>query len=164
MAIVTLKEKPIHTCGELPKKGSIAPEFRLVKQDLSEESLSSLPHKKKILNIVPSLDTHTCGLSAKTFYKKLAGKDDLILINISMDLPFAQSRFCKAEGLDDARVLSAFRSDFPKEYGVEITDGPLKGLCARAVILLDEENKVLYTEQVSEITHEPDYDKLFAQL
>lgn len=164
MSTITFKESPIHTSGTLPKVGSSAPGFTLVKQDLSEITLSALPEKKKILNIVPSLDTGTCALSAKTFYQELSERDDVVLINISMDLPFAQSRFCKAAGLENAEAFSAFRSDFPTVYGVEITDGPLKGLCSRAVILLDENNKVLYTEQVSEITHEPNYEKLLEHL
>lgn len=164
MSTITFKGNPIHTVGALPATGGHAPEFKLVKQDLSEAILSNLPSKKKVLNIVPSLDTGTCALSAKTFYNKLANRDDVILLNISMDLPFAQGRFCKTEGLTNAETLSAFRSDFADVYGVKISEGPLKGLCSRAVILLDENNNVIYTEQVSEITHEPNYDKLLEHL
>jgi thiol peroxidase len=164
MSTITFKGSPIHTVGSLPATGGKAPDFKLVKQDLSEAVLSTLPHKKKVLNIVPSLDTGTCALSAKTFYNKLSQRDDVLLFNISMDLPFAQGRFCKAEGLTNAETLSAFRSDFADVYGVKIIEGPLEGLCSRAVILLDENNNVIYTEQVGDISHEPNYDKLLEHL
>jgi thiol peroxidase len=164
MSTITFKGNPIKTVGSLPSIGTKAPDFKLVKQDLSEAHLDTYNRKKKVLNIAPSFDTPTCALSAKTFYSKLAGRDDVVVLNISMDLPFAQGRFCKAEGLNNAETLSAFRSDFPEEYGVAIIEGPLKGLCSRAVLLLDENNKVVYTEQVSEITHEPNYSKLIEHL
>lgn len=164
MSTITFKGSPIKTIGSLPSVGDHAPDFKLVKQDLSEAELNSYADKKKILNIVPSLDTGTCALSAKTFYQKLSGRDDVVVLNISMDLPFAQGRFCKTEGLNNAETLSAFRSDFPETYGVMIAEGPLKGLCSRAIVLIDENNKVLYTEQVSEITHEPNYVKVIENL
>lgn len=164
MAKITFKGNPIQTSGKLPDNGTEAPNFLLVRQDLSEASLKDFSGKKKILNIVPSLDTGVCATSAKKFYKELSGKDEVILINISMDLPFAQSRFCKAENLKDAEALSAFRSSFPEDYGVKITEGPLKGLCSRAVLLLDENDKVIYSEQVSEISHEPNYEEVIKRL
>lgn len=164
MASITFKGTPIKTIGELPQKGSRAPNFSLVANDLSEVTLESFGRKKKILNIIPSLDTGVCRTSANTFNEKIARRSNLVVINISMDLPFAQGRFCKVEDIDNSEALSAFRSSFPKDYGVEIMDGPLKGLCARAVIVLDENNNVVYTEQVPEIGQEPNYDKALQNL
>lgn len=164
MAKITFKGNQINTKGELPKIGEKAPDFTLVRQDLSEVSLEGFKNKKKILNIVPSLDTGVCASSAKKFHDKLADYKDAIVVNISMDLPFAQGRFCKAEGLTQVETLSSFRSSFPDDYGVRITDGPLKGLCSRAVVVIDENNKVIYTEQVPEITQEPNYDKVLEEL
>ena len=163
MANITLKGNPIKTMGTLPAVGSKAPDFHLVKRDLSESTINQYKGKTKILNIVPSFDTKTCALSAKQFHAKIKKRDDVVLINISMDLPFAQDRFCKAEGLDE-EFLSGFRSTFPKDYGVEILDGPIKGLLSRAVVLLDKDNKVLYTEQVPEISQEPNYEAVLKHL
>lgn len=160
MAKIKFKGSEVNTSGQLPSIDDKAPNFTLVRQNLSEVTLGTFGKRKKVLNIVPSLDTQVCALSAKKFYKELAFKDDVILITISMDLPFAQARFCKAEGLDSAETLSAFRSDFSRDYGVEMVDGPLKGLCSRAVVVVDENDKVIYTEQVPEITQEPDYEKV----
>lgn len=158
MATITLKGNEIHTIGKVLGKGDAAPKFSLTKTDLSEVSLDAFSGKKKILNIFPSLDTPTCSLSVKKFHEKAAGMKQVVLLCISKDLPFAQSRFCAAEGVKNLEMLSAFRSSFAKDYGIEIVDGPLKGLCSRAVIILDENNKVLYSEQVPEIAQEPNYE------
>lgn len=164
MTNITFKNQPMETVGTLPKVGSTAPAFTLVRQDLSEVRLSDLPAKKKVLNIFPSLDTQVCSLSVKTFYKELKGNQDVLVVNISKDLPFAQKRFCQTEHLVEVEVLSAFRSSFAKDYGLEIKTGPLAGLCSRAVIVLDENNRILYTEQVPEITQEPDYARALTAL
>ena len=159
MASITLRGNPVKTSGDLPSKGATAKNFSLVKEDLSEVTLDSYKGKKKLLNIFPSLDTGTCANSVRKFALAATALKDVIVIDISKDLPFAQKRFCTAENINGVEVLSAFRSSFAKDYGLEITDGPLAGLCSRAVIILDENNHVLYTEQVSEIGQEPNYDK-----
>lgn len=164
MATITLKGNPIHTCGELPGKGATAPSFTLVGEDLGEISLGSFAGKRKVLNVFPSIDTSICALSVKTFNERAAGLDDTVVLNISADLPFAQKRFCGAEGIRNAVTASCFRSGFARDYGLEIADGPLAGLCSRAVLVLDKQNRVVYTEQVPEITQEPDYDKALAAL
>jgi len=165
MAKITLKGNPISTNGELPKIGSIAPDFILVKGDLSDVSLSSFAGKKKILNIVHSLDTGTCATSAKKFNEKIKGRGDTVVLTISQDLPFAQDRFCKAEKIDNVVTLSDMRKkDFGRKYGVEILDGVLAGLTARSIVVLDKDNKVVYTQQVPEVSQEPDYDKALAAL
>ncbi|MBL7546113.1 MAG: thiol peroxidase [Bdellovibrionaceae bacterium] len=158
MASIKLKGNPIHTSGELPNVGSIIPDFKLVKSDLSEASLTTFAGKKKVLNIFPSIDTGTCAMSVRHFNKDAASAKNTVVINISADLPFAQKRFCGAEGITNAETLSTFRSTFAKDYGLQIQDGPLAGLCSRSVIVLDENNKVIYTEQVSDIVNEPNYD------
>lgn len=157
MATITLKGNPIHTSGELPKVGTNAPEFKLTKMDLSELSLSQFSGMKKVLNIFPSIDTGTCAMSVRQFNKNVAEVNNTVVINISADLPFALKRFCGAEGIDRAETASTFRSSFAKDYGLFIQDGPLAGLCSRVVIVLDEKNNVLYTEQIPEITSEPNY-------
>ncbi|MDI3285067.1 thiol peroxidase [Polyangium sp. 15x6] len=162
MATITLKGNPIHTSGELPKQGSAAPDFQLLRGDLSRASLASFSGKK-ILNIFPSIDTPVCAISVRKFNER-ASKIGATVLNISEDLPFAQKRFCGAEGIDKTETLSAFRSSFGKEYGVEITDGPLAGLAARAVLVLDGDNKVVYAELVPEIAQEPNYDAAIAAL
>jgi thiol peroxidase len=163
MAQVTFKGSPVRISGELPKAGSQAPDFILVKGDLSNASLSSFPGKKKILNIVPSLDTGVCALSAKKFNEEAKKLNDAVVLTISMDLPFAQDRFCKTEGLTNVIPLSDMRKkDFGKKYGVEILDGPLAGLYTRAVVVLDAQDKVVYTELIGEIGTEPDYKKALA--
>lgn len=160
MATVTLKGEPIHTVGELPAPGQKAPDFLLTTVNLTDVTLADFRGKKKILNIVPSLDTGVCATSAKRFNEKVRGRDDLVVLTISCDLPFAQDRFCKAEGIDNVITLSQLRNrSFGKDYGVEIADGPLAGLLARAVVVLDEDDTVVYTELVPEITQEPDYDE-----
>lgn len=156
MAKITLKGNEIHTSGDLPRKGEKAPDFQLTKSDLSELSLKELSGVK-LLSIFPSIDTPVCQTALRHFYQELTKQKEVTVVNISCDLPFALSRFCAVEGMSDALTLSAFRSDFPKQYGVEIVDGPVKGLCARAVLILDEENRVLYSELVPEIAQEPDY-------
>ena len=158
MTKIKLKGNEINTAGELPKIGSTAPDFSMVKNDLSEVTLNSIKAKYKILSIFPSLDTATCATSVRTFNQKAASLHDTVVLNISKDLPFAQKRFCGAEGIDRVETFSVFRSDFTKKYPLEITDGPLKGLCSRAIIVLDANNKVLYTEQVADIVSEPNYD------
>lgn len=164
MTTITFKKAPIETAGTLPKVGAQAPEFTLTKSDLTDLRLSSLPKKRKLLNIFPSLDTPVCALSVKHFYQALSSHPDIIVLNISKDLPFAQGRFCKAESLAHAETLSAFRSSFAKDYGLEIKSGPLTGLCSRVVIVLDENNRIVYTEQVPEIAQEPNYDAALSAL
>ena len=138
--------------------GSTAPDFALVKTDLSEAKLSSYAGKKKVLNVFPSLDTATCATSVRTFNKKAASLTDVVVLNVSKDLPFAHKRFCSAEGIEGVENLSAFRSSFAEQWGLGFQDGPLQGLLSRAVVVLDENNKVLYTEQVTETANEPNYD------
>ena len=165
MAEITLKGNTIHTNGELPAVGSSAPDFSLVGKDLADVTLATFAGKKKLLNIVPSLDTGVCAASTQKFNSAMTGKSDAVALVISADLPFAMNRFCSAEGIDNVISLSMMRSkSFAKDYGVLITDGPLAGVCARAVIVLDENNKVIYTEQVPEITQEPAYDAALAAL
>lgn len=157
MAKITLKGNPVNTSGTLPAVGSQAPEFLMVKEDLSEAALSAFPGRK-VLNIFPSVDTGVCAASVRQFNQRAAGLKDTVVLNISKDLPFAQKRFCGAEGIKNAQTASVWRSDFARKYGLEIVDGPLKGLCARVVLVLDSSNKVVYAQQVPEITTEPDYD------
>jgi thiol peroxidase len=158
MATITLKGSPVHTAGDLPKVGVKAPDFKLTKGDLSDASLSDFAGKVKILNIVPSLDTSVCALSAKRFNQEIKGLGGAIVLNISRDLPFAQVRFCKAEGVDAVVPLSELRDrSFGTAYGVELKDGPLAGLLSRAVVVVDAEDKVVYAQQVPEIGNEPDY-------
>lgn len=165
MANITLKGNPIHTNGELPAVGTAAPDFSLVNKDLADVSLGDYAGKKKLLNIVPSLDTGVCATSTQKFNSAMAGKDNAVALVISADLPFAMSRFCSTEGIDNVISLSMMRSkNFAKDYGVLITDGPLAGVCARAVVVLDEDNKVIYTQLVPEIGEEPDYDSALAVL
>jgi thiol peroxidase len=160
MATITLKGKTIHTSGSLPAAGSKAPGFSLTRGDLSDATLADFAGKVKILNIVPSLDTSICALSAKRFEKEAAALPGLAVLTISRDLPFAQERFCKAEGLSAVVFLSELRDlEFGARYGVRIADGPLAGLLSRAIVVLDRDDKVIYTEQVPEIAQEPDYAK-----
>ena len=163
MASITLKGNPIHTSGELPGIGSTVTDYELIKQDLSAAKLSSYSGKK-VLNIFPSIDTPVCAASVKTFTQKAGSMDGVTVLNISADLPFAAKRFCGAEGVEGAETLSTFRSSFAREFGVEITDGPLQGLCARAVVVLDEGNKVIYGELVPEIAQEPNYEAALGAL
>lgn len=159
MATITLHGNPVTTSGDLPAIGSDAPGFRLVSGELKDVSLHDYAGKKKVLNIFPSVDTPTCAASVRAFNQKAAGLSDTVVLCISADLPFAQARFCGAEGLKNVVSLSMMRGrNFGKDYGVMIEDGPLAGLAARAVVVLDADNKVLYTEQVREIGDEPNYD------
>lgn len=165
MAQITLKGNPINTIGNLPKAGSKAPTFTLVKDDLSIKSLSDYKGQRVILNIFPSLDTGTCAASVRRFNAEASKLENTVVLCISKDLPFAQARFCGAEGLKDVHNLSDFRTgQFGKDYGVEIIDGPLAGLESRAVVILDEEGTVVYTQQVPEIIDEPNYETALAVL
>ena len=159
MAKTAFKGTPVTLAGEFVKAGTSAPEFTLVKGDLSNYTLKDGKGKYLILNIFPSLDTPTCALSVRQFNAKAAGLANTVVLCLSMDLPFAQSRFCSTEGLDNVVPLSVFRSrDFVAHYGLQLADGPLEGLMARAVIVVDENGKVCYTQLVKDISHEPDYE------
>lgn len=165
MATITLKGTEIHTSGDLPAVGSKAPDFSLVDVELNDRSLTDYQGKKKLLNIVPSLDTPVCATSTKKFNDAAKGRDDVVMLIISGDLPFAQGRFCTGEKLDNVVPLSMMRSrNFAKDYGVLITDGPLAGITSRAVVVLDENDKVVHAEMVPEIGQEPDYDSALAAL
>jgi len=165
MATITLKGNPIHTAGNLPAVGTKAPDFKLVKSDLSEASLSDFHGKKVILNIFPSLDTSVCATSIRKFNAEASKLDNTVVLCISRDLPFAHGRFCSTEGLKNVVPLSEFRNDnFGKAYGVKIEDSGMAGLLSRAVVVVDESGKVTYTEQVPEITQEPDYEKAIKAL
>jgi thiol peroxidase len=159
MAQITLKGNPINTSGNLPKTGSAAPQFSLVKNDLSEIKLADLVGKKVVLNIFPSLDTPVCAVSVRKFNEQASSLKNAVVLCISKDLPFAQARFCAAEGLEKVIPLSAFRSEtFGEAYGVNIVDGPLAGLFGRAIVVVDEKGQVAYTELVPEIAQEPNYE------
>ena len=164
MATITFQGKALHTSGELPAVGGKAPDFKLVDGKLQEVSLTTYAGKKKILNIVPSLDTPVCAASARKFNEKAARLENTVVLIVSADLPFAQSRFCTTEGLEDVIPLSTFRSSFARDYGVEIVDSILAGLTSRAVVIIDENDNVIYTELVGEVTEEPDYDSALAVL
>ena len=165
MASITLKGSPIHTIGSLPETGNQAPDFSLVKTDLSEASLADFRGNRLVLNIFPSIDTPTCAASVRAFNQKAAGLDNTKVLCISRDLPFAQARFCGAENLDNVITLSDFDSgNFGRDYGLTIVDGPLKGLHSRAIVVVDENGKVIYTEQIGEIADEPNYEKALAVL
>ena len=165
MATVTFQGEPVNTNGNLPAVGSQAPDFRLAARGLNDVSLSDYAGKKKLLSIVPSLDTPVCATSTKKFNEYAREHEDTVILVISADLPFAQSRFCGGEGLKNVVTLSMMRSrNFAKDYGMLIEDGALSGITARAVVVLDEGNKVVYTELVPEIGDEPDYDKALAAL
>ncbi len=158
MATITLKGNPIHTVGELPAVGSQAPDFKLTKTDLSDASLADFNGKRVVLNIFPSLDTDVCATSVRKFNAEAEKLDNTVVLCISMDLPFAHKRFCTTEGLGNVISLSELRErSFGEEYGVRISDGPMAGLFSRAVVIVDENGKVIYTEQVSEIVQEPNY-------
>ncbi len=163
MAEITLKGNPIHTSGELPAVGSTAPAFRLTDKSLADKSLDDFPGKK-VLNVFPSLDTPVCANSVREFNRRAAGRGGVTVLNVSADLPFAHGRFCTAEGIENAVNLSTMRSTFARDYGLEIVDGPMKGLCSRAVLVLDASNRVVHREQVPEIAQEPDYEAALAAL
>jgi thiol peroxidase len=164
MAQVTFKGSPVQTAGQLPNIGNDAPDFTLVKQDLSEVSRSDYAGKKLVLNIFPSIDTGVCAASVRVFNSRAARLENTAVLCVSVDLPFAHTRFCGAEGIENVETASAFRSNFGDHYGVTISDGPLAGLFARVVVVIDEAGKVIYTELVPEIAQEPDYDAALAAL
>ena len=162
---VTLGGNPIQVGGSLPKAGATAPAFNLVAKDLSDASLENFAGQRKILNIFPSIDTPTCATSVRTFNAQAAQLKNTVVLCISADLPFAQSRFCGAEGLDNVQTLSTMRGrEFLQNYGVAIESGPIAGVAARAVVVLDENNQVLHSELVSEIKNEPNYAAALAVL
>lgn len=159
MAQITLKGNVIETVGSLPENGSAAPDFALVKTDLSETTLGDYAGKTVVLNIFPSIDTGVCAASTRRFNAEAAGRSDVVVLCVSADLPFAHGRFCEAEGLKDVIPASVFRApEFGTAYGQTISTGPLTGLLARAVVVIDADGKVVYSEQVPEIAQEPDYD------
>ncbi|MCI1674806.1 MAG: thiol peroxidase [Ancrocorticia sp.] len=164
MATITFKGTPVHTSGELPEVGAAAPAFTLTGSDLSEVKNSDFAGKRIVLNIFPSLDTGVCATSVREFNKRAAGLDNAVVVCASADLPFAQGRFCAAEGIDHVVTGSSFRSSFGKDYGVVQLDGPLAGLLARAVVVVGTDGKVLYTQLVPEIATEPDYEAALAAL
>ena len=165
MTNITLQGNKIGLNGVLPVVGTVAPDFKAVKADLSEFSLSELKGKRIVLNVFPSLDTAVCANSVRKFNKDVASHPNTVVLCISKDLPFAHERFCSTEGLKDVVTLSTFRCDcFEKAYGLLITDGPLRGLLARAVIIIDENGTIVYEELVPEIVQEPNYEAVIASL
>lgn len=163
--MVTLKGKPIKIEGAFPKVGQQAPAFSLVNRDLQDVTLANYAGKKKVLNIVPSLDTPVCALSTRKFNQQASNMDNTVVLIIAADLPFAMSRFCDAEGLDKVITLSTMRgANFMKDYGVLIADSPFGGITARAVIVLDESDKIIHAELVPEIANEPNYEAALAAL
>jgi len=164
MATVTLKSNPFTTLGNLPKTGNKAPDFTLTNTDLSEVSLANLANKNIILNIFPSVDTGTCATSVRTFNQKAASLDNTKVVCVSKDLPFAHARFCGAEGIENVLSLSDISGEFGKSYQVAFTDGPLKGLLSRSIVVINTKGEVVYTEQVTETTNEPNYDAALAVL
>lgn len=165
MATITLGGNPIHTNGELPKVGSKAPDFQLVKTDLSVASLSDFAGSKLVLNIFPSVDTGVCATSVRTFNQKASTLENTKVLCISRDLPFAQKRFCGAEGIENVENLSDFKTgSFGENYGLTITEGPLAGLHSRVVIVVDENGVVTHSQQVPEIADEPNYETALAAL
>lgn len=164
MTKLKLKGNYLNTRGSVPDLGSIAHDFTMVKTDLSEVNLFSFKQKNKILNIFPSIDTGTCAASVRQFNIAATKFPDTVIINLSLDLPFAQKRFCGAEGINNVEMGSLFRSDFFKYYPIEFVDGPLKGLCSRVVLILNEKNEIKYAEQVFEVSDEPNYDAALSAL
>jgi len=164
MATINFQGNPLNTSGELPAIGSKAPDFVLVGGDLEDVTLATYAGKRKVLNIVPSLDTPTCAASTRKFNQKAAHLANTVVLVISADLPFAQCRFCETEDLTDIIPLSCFRSSFADDYGVKLADTLLAGLTARAVVIIDEHDEVIYTELVSELANEPDYESALAVL
>ena len=164
MATISFQGKPIKTSGELPVVGTVAPDFLLVSGQLKDVSLANYAGKRKVLSIVPSLDTPTCAASTRIFNQKANQMDNTVVLVISADLPFAQGRFCESEGLKDVESLSSFRSNFAEDYGVKIIDTILAGLTTRAIVVLDEKDQVIYTELVADVANEPDYDAVLTVL
>ena len=165
MATITLNSDPIHTNGDLPAVGDAAPAFTLTDGELADKGLGDFAGKKKLLNIVPSLDTPVCAVSTGKFNEAAKANADLAVLIVSADLPFAMSRFCGEKGIENVTNLSMMRNrNFAKDYGVLIQDGPLAGITARAVVVIDENDRVVYTEMVPEIAQEPDYDAALAHV
>lgn len=165
MAEIKFKGNPVHTQGQLPEVGSAAPDFKLTNTDLGEVSLGDFNGKRIVLNIFPSVDTGICAMSVRRFNELAGSMDNTAVINVSKDLPFAHKRFCGAEGIENVVSTSSFRDpEFSSRYGVDMVDGPLAGLMSRAVVVLDENGVVKYTEQVPDITQEPDYDNALNSL
>ena len=164
MATTAFKGTPVNTVGDLPAQGSKAPAFTLTGSDLSEVTPETAQGKRVVLNIFPSVDTGVCAASVRKFNELAAGLDNTAVVNVSADLPFALGRFCGAEGIKNALAASTFRDDFGQQYGVTMTDGPLRGLLARSVVVLDADGTVLHSQLVDEITTEPDYDSAIAAL
>ena len=164
MADTAFKGTPVHTVGDLPGVGAPAPDFALTGTDLGDVTLAGLAGRRVVLNIFPSVDTGVCATSVRKFNELAAGLDNTSVICVSKDLPFALGRFCGAEGIENVTAASAFRSDFGTDYGVTMTDGPLAGLLARSVVVLDETGTVIHSQLVPEITTEPDYDAAVAAL
>ncbi len=159
MAKITFQGNPVNTAGDLPRVGAEAPEFSLVKTDLSEVSLADYKGKKVVLNIFPSVDTGVCAASVRRFNTEASKMDNTIVLCISRDLPFAHARFCGAEGLENVVSASEYKDEvFSQNYGVKMVDGPLNGLLSRAVVVVDENGKVAHSEQVDDIVNEPDYE------
>lgn len=165
MTKITLKGNAINTGGELPVVGSMAKDFKLVATDLSTKTLGDFKGKKLVLNIFPSIDTGTCAASVRNFNSRAADLDNTTVLCISRDLPFAQARFCGAEGIEDVVMLSDFDTgQFGKDYGLNLIDGPMKGFNSRCIVIVNAEGKVIYTQQVAEITEEPNYDHAMENL
>ena len=164
MANITFRGTPANTVGNLPAVGAAAPAFTLTAADLSDKTLADFAGKRKVLNIFPSIDTGVCATSVRQFNQRAAALDNAVVLCIAADLPFAMARFCGAEGIDNVVTLSSFRSGFAQEYGVAIADSPLRGLIARSVLVLDENNRVIYAQLVPEIKNEPDYDAALTAL
>jgi thiol peroxidase len=164
MAKTLFKGNPVNTSGELPAVGSKAPAFTLVAADLSPVTLATFAGKKKVINVFPSIDTSVCALSVKTFNEKAGSRADTVVINVSADLPFAHKRFCSAEGLPNVVTASSFRSSFGTDWGTKLVDGPFAELHARAVVVLDADDKVVHAELVPNIGQEPNYDAALAAL
>lgn len=164
MAQTALGGNPVNTVGDLPKVGAPTPNFSLTKADLSEATPASYAGKRVVLNIFPSVDTPTCAASVRQFNQRASALDNTVVVCVSADLPFAQSRFCGAEGLQNVETASSFRSSFGETYGVTLADSVLSGLLARAVVVLDEQGTVVHSQLVPEIAHEPDYDAAIAAL
>jgi thiol peroxidase len=164
MATTALGGNPVHTVGDLPSVGAPSPSFTLTKGDLSDVTPADLAGKRVVLNIFPSIDTPTCATSVRKFNEIAAGLDNTVVLCVSADLPFAQGRFCGAEGITNVVTASTFRSDFGTAYGLTMADGRLAGLLARSVVVLDEHGTVVYNQLVPEIAQEPDYDAAIASL
>jgi thiol peroxidase len=165
MATIKLAGENIETSGNLPETGTIAPDFYLTGTDMLEASLTDYSGKNVVLNIFPSIDTSVCAASVRRFNKEMSELTDTVVLCVSADLPFAHKRFCEIEGLNNVIPLSVFRNqDFGQDYGVTITSGPLKGLLARAIVIINQQRKIIYTEQVPEIKQDPDFDRALSAL